>query len=441
MPRGVGDERRRAPVTWPSAVVEVRGRSAGRSAQTRPGERRPAPPPRRPPAAALALRSSRRRRGSPRSRRRASLRAKRASSVTTSTAATRGARGRRRRCRARTRRRARGVARRRRPTSRRLAERGRLHRHQDDVLLRVHRADPLRRVQPGRSVSRHERRQGAERVACTRRSERQAGTRSGNDEDEREGSEAAAEARLGVRPRRADPQAGLLLATSTRTWIDGEKIPAERRLHRRVQPHLPRRPAHGGALRLRPRPAAALPGQVRPVQEQRCSASSSRAAGQIPVERLSRNAVGAYDAAVAAVRDGECVVVYPEGTITRDPDLWPMVGKSGAARIALETGCPVIPVGQWGAQELLAPYAKKPNLFPRKRITMKVGDPVDLERPGRPSRARAEVISRGHRPDHGRAHHAGRRPARRDRRRPSGSTRARPASADRQPQQEGGQTA
>jgi 1-acyl-sn-glycerol-3-phosphate acyltransferase len=102
------------------------------------------------------------------------------------------------------------------------------------------------------------------------------------------------------------------------------------------------------------------------------------AAGQIPVERLSRNAVGAYDAAVAAVRDGECVVVYPEGTITRDPDGWPMTGKSGAARIALETGCPVIPVGQWGAQQLLAPYAKKPDLFPRKLVTMKVGSPVDL---------------------------------------------------------------
>lgn len=103
-----------------------------------------------------------------------------------------------------------------------------------------------------------------------------------------------------------------------------------------------------------------------------------RAAGQIPVERLTRNAVGAYDAAVAAVRAGECVVVYPEGTITRDPDLWPMTGKSGAARIALETGCPVLPVGQWGAQQLLAPYAKKPDLFPRKLIRMKVGEPVDL---------------------------------------------------------------
>jgi 1-acyl-sn-glycerol-3-phosphate acyltransferase len=103
-----------------------------------------------------------------------------------------------------------------------------------------------------------------------------------------------------------------------------------------------------------------------------------KSAGQIPVERLSKNAAGAFDAAVAAVHGGELVVVYPEGTITRDPDLWPMIGKSGAARIALATQCPVVPIGQWGVQELLAPYARKPDLFPRKKITMKVGDPVDL---------------------------------------------------------------
>jgi 1-acyl-sn-glycerol-3-phosphate acyltransferase len=103
-----------------------------------------------------------------------------------------------------------------------------------------------------------------------------------------------------------------------------------------------------------------------------------RSAGQIPVHRESAGAIGAYDAAVAAVRRGECVIIYPEATITRDPDLWPMRGKSGAARIALETGCPVVPVGQWGAQEILPPYTKKPHLFPRKKITARVGPPVDL---------------------------------------------------------------
>ncbi|HWI43800.1 MAG TPA: lysophospholipid acyltransferase family protein [Nocardioides sp.] len=101
-------------------------------------------------------------------------------------------------------------------------------------------------------------------------------------------------------------------------------------------------------------------------------------AGQIPVERDSRGA-DAYAAAVRAIGDGKAIVVYPEATITRDPDMWPMKGKSGAARIALETGCPVIPVGQWGAHELLPPYTKRPRLLPRRRIVMRVGEPVQLE--------------------------------------------------------------
>lgn len=104
-----------------------------------------------------------------------------------------------------------------------------------------------------------------------------------------------------------------------------------------------------------------------------------RALGQIPVERRTANAAGAYAAAVDAVRRGACVVVYPEGTITRDPAGWPMVGKSGAARIALATGCPVIPVGQWGAQELLAPYTTRLRPIPRKPIHMRVGEPVALD--------------------------------------------------------------
>ena len=55
-----------------------------------------------------------------------------------------------------------------------------------------------------------------------------------------------------------------------------------------------------------------------------------------------------------------------------------MAAHTGAARLALATGAPVIPIGQWGVQELLPPYAKKPDLFPRKTLTMKCGDPVDL---------------------------------------------------------------
>jgi 1-acyl-sn-glycerol-3-phosphate acyltransferase len=104
-----------------------------------------------------------------------------------------------------------------------------------------------------------------------------------------------------------------------------------------------------------------------------------RSAGQIPVYRRSTDASRAFRAAVEAVQHGECVIVYPEGTITRQPELWPMTGKTGAARIALATEAPVVPIAQWGAHHILAPYAKKAKLFPRKTISMKVGDPVDLE--------------------------------------------------------------
>jgi 1-acyl-sn-glycerol-3-phosphate acyltransferase len=168
-----------------------------------------------------------------------------------------------------------------------------------------------------------------------------------------------------------------LLATTRHRWIDGHKLPA-----------------HGGFILVLNHISEADPLIVAHLvwdhgRIPRYLAKSGlfknkalgwflRSAGQIPVYRASRDALSAYSAAVAAVEAGQCVVVYPEGTITRDPALWPMTGKTGAARIALATGAPVVPVGQWGAHEVLAPYARKPHLFPRTLITMKVGDPVDL---------------------------------------------------------------
>jgi len=104
-----------------------------------------------------------------------------------------------------------------------------------------------------------------------------------------------------------------------------------------------------------------------------------RSAGQIPVFRESRNATAAFAGAVAAIEAGECVAIYPEGTLTRDPSLWPMVAKTGAARVALTTGCPVIPIAQWGAQRILAPYTKRPHLLGRKVMHVTAGPPVDLE--------------------------------------------------------------
>lgn len=112
-----------------------------------------------------------------------------------------------------------------------------------------------------------------------------------------------------------------------------------------------------------------------------------RKVGQIPVYRDSAKAADAFRDAVAAVERGECVGVYPEGTVTRDPDLWPMKGKTGAARIALMTGCPVIPIANWGAQEVFESYGKKLRirLLPRKTIRVHAGPPVDLSRfQGRP---------------------------------------------------------
>ncbi|GHC49631.1 lysophospholipid acyltransferase family protein [Streptomyces cinnamoneus] len=105
-----------------------------------------------------------------------------------------------------------------------------------------------------------------------------------------------------------------------------------------------------------------------------------RGTGQIPVYRESTDAANAFRAAVDAINKGECVAFYPEGTLTRDPDMWPMEGKTGAARVALLTKAPVIPVAQWGANEAMPPYAKekKLRLFPRKTLKVLAGPPVDL---------------------------------------------------------------
>jgi len=103
-----------------------------------------------------------------------------------------------------------------------------------------------------------------------------------------------------------------------------------------------------------------------------------RGAGQIPVQRDSVDAVKALDAAVEAVSRGECVIIYPEGTCTEDPDLWPMKGRTGVARLALLTGAPVVPVAQWGAQRLHDPRTRTVRLRPRTPVAVRAGAPVDL---------------------------------------------------------------
>jgi 1-acyl-sn-glycerol-3-phosphate acyltransferase len=95
------------------------------------------------------------------------------------------------------------------------------------------------------------------------------------------------------------------------------------------------------------------------------------------VYRDRADAGGALRAAVAAINAGECVVIYPEGTVTKDPDYWPMVAKTGVARLALATGAPVIPLGQWGVQKFIGRDGR-PRVLPRKKILAKAGPPVDL---------------------------------------------------------------
>jgi 1-acyl-sn-glycerol-3-phosphate acyltransferase len=104
-----------------------------------------------------------------------------------------------------------------------------------------------------------------------------------------------------------------------------------------------------------------------------------RGAGQIPVYRDTVDAANAVRAAIAAVEQGECVVVYPEGTISRDPGLWPMTGKTGAARVALTTGAPLIPLAQWGAEKVIGPYRTEFRILPRKTMQVMAGAPVDLD--------------------------------------------------------------
>lgn len=101
---------------------------------------------------------------------------------------------------------------------------------------------------------------------------------------------------------------------------------------------------------------------------------------QIPVQRGTADAGRALEAATAVVRAGEAIIIYPEGTTSKEPDLWPMRGKTGAARLALATGTPVIPVVSWGSQQIFDPRTKKKRFRPRTPITVMAGPPVDLSR-------------------------------------------------------------
>src|ERR1700754_4903566 len=112
--------------------------------------------------------------------------------------------------------------------------------------------------------------------------------------------------------------------------------------------------------------------------------------GQIPVNRGAADAALALKQAEQQLREGAAVIIYPEGTATRDPDLWPMVAKTGVARVALATGAPVIPVAHWGTQNVLPYGTKKAKLWPRQTVRTVAGPPVDLSQwAGKATSARA----------------------------------------------------
>jgi 1-acyl-sn-glycerol-3-phosphate acyltransferase len=122
-----------------------------------------------------------------------------------------------------------------------------------------------------------------------------------------------------------------------------------------------------------------------------------RSLGQIPVARNTDSAADALVAARAALALGRCVVVYPEGTITGDPDGWPMTGLPGAATLACETGCPVVPIGQWGAHEVMG-FRRPvfPRVVPRRVMHMAIGQAFPPEVPSAtpdPGRVRALSVA------------------------------------------------
>jgi 1-acyl-sn-glycerol-3-phosphate acyltransferase len=101
-----------------------------------------------------------------------------------------------------------------------------------------------------------------------------------------------------------------------------------------------------------------------------------RSVKQIPVRR----GVGdrsPLEAAEAAVRAGEVVVVYPEGTVTKRPDFLPMDGKTGAVRLSLATGVPITPMASWGSQAVWQKSGRG-SLRPGRPVWVRVGTPIDL---------------------------------------------------------------
>jgi putative phosphoserine phosphatase/1-acylglycerol-3-phosphate O-acyltransferase len=105
-----------------------------------------------------------------------------------------------------------------------------------------------------------------------------------------------------------------------------------------------------------------------------------KAFGGIRVERAS-GSDEPLEAAAAALRGGEMVVIAPQGTIPRGPAFFDpeLKGRWGAARLAAMTRAPVIPVGLWGTERVWPRRARLPSFDVRRPlITVRAGPPVAL---------------------------------------------------------------
>ncbi len=98
----------------------------------------------------------------------------------------------------------------------------------------------------------------------------------------------------------------------------------------------------------------------------------------IPVERGTRSAADSLVSAERALEHGECVLIFPEGTHSKDPEQWPMVARTGIARLALSTGVPVIPIAQWGASQVMPRHKPYFRPWAQPKFDVLVGPPVDL---------------------------------------------------------------
>jgi 1-acyl-sn-glycerol-3-phosphate acyltransferase len=97
---------------------------------------------------------------------------------------------------------------------------------------------------------------------------------------------------------------------------------------------------------------------------------------QIPVDRGTGRSAP-VDAALKGLDEGQCVVVYPEATTTRNPDKTPMQGKTGIARIALRSGAPVLPLAVWGTHHILQRGEKGLNYG--RAIWVRAGRPMEFD--------------------------------------------------------------